>query len=105
MRYFCDEISGHGSECRSSERPKVALVQPITGSHLNDKLEFQYAWIIFSRHLRWPITYRLVAQFVLVVRIAHEHEKSHAEKELQFISKSSKNSKLNTVGLVIIEFR
>ena len=27
---FCVEISGHGSECRSSERPKLALVQPIT---------------------------------------------------------------------------
>ena len=62
MRNFYVEISGHGSECRSSERPKVALVHPITVSRYNDALKFEDAKITSSRQSRLAITYRLVAQ-------------------------------------------
>ena len=62
MRNLCVEISDHGRECRSSEMPKFALVQPITFNKLNDACKFSDDNMMFLRLLRWPITYRLVAQ-------------------------------------------
>ena len=39
MNTFCVEISGHGSEYRSSERPKLALMQPITYGRSYDRMK------------------------------------------------------------------
>ena len=36
---FCVKISGHGSKCHSSERPKFALVQPFIFGSLNNALK------------------------------------------------------------------
>ena len=36
LHTFCNATSGHGSECRSSKMPKLALVQLITFGSLND---------------------------------------------------------------------
>ena len=84
MHTFCAEISGHGSECRSSERLKLALIQPITYGMSNDTLNLYDARMIFSRHLPWPITY--IGSVVLVARTAGKHEKNNV------IDKSKKYS-------------
>ena len=43
-------------------RPELALAQPLKFGSLNDTLNYKDAKMMFSRQLRWPITYRLVAQ-------------------------------------------
>ena len=61
MHNFCVAISDHGRECRSSERPKFALVQPIIFSKFDDACILKDSKMALLRLLRWPITYRLVA--------------------------------------------
>ena len=62
LRTFCVEISGHGSECSSSELSNFSLMQPITFFSLNGALKFSDVTMLFSQMMRWPITYRHVCQ-------------------------------------------
>ena len=74
MRNLCVEISGHGNESGSSERPEVALVKPITVSHFNDELKNQRCKYYILAIIEESDYFQACGSVVLVVRTAREHE-------------------------------
>ena len=75
---FCVEINSHGSECSSSERSKLSLVQRNTFGRSDNILHLLDISMFFARKMRWPITYKLVVQSCLSCEL-----QPHTETEIK----------------------